>query len=343
MTVFYVDISSFQSGINLAGWHAVAVKASQGTGYTDPGWGTFRTHAATVGAYFFGYHFLEQGNGSGQADHYFSVAGRTPCMIDFEPTTGSNPQLSDAQAFCDRLRARGGVCNLVYLPRWYWGNLGQPSLNGLANRHLHLVSSQYTGYSDSGPGWAPYGGMVPAVWQYTSTMRTGGFSQVDCNAYKGTFAQLQALVGGGTPQPSPTPPAPLKPPPAGEVVVPDVSGKSAGGAHNALVSAHLVPTAPAGQQPGQICTFTSPGAGTDAKASSSVTISASTAPEIQVNASGSWVQLAQKDLNKANAGLKVDGSFGAATLAAVETFQGNHGLGVDGVVGPATWTKLGNL
>jgi peptidoglycan hydrolase-like protein with peptidoglycan-binding domain len=348
MTVFYVDISSFQSGINLSGWHAVAVKASQGTGYTDPGWGTFRTHAATVGAYFFGYHFLEQGNGSGQADHYFAVAGKTPCMIDFEPTTGSNPQLADAQAFCDRLRSRGGVCNLVYLPRWYWGNLGQPSLNGLSGRNLHLVASQYTGYSDSGPGWAPYGGMVPAVWQYTSTMRTGGFAQVDCNAFKGTFAQLQALVGGGSPQPAPAPaPAPAPPQPApvpaGDVVVPFVTGKSAGGAHNALVAARLVPSAPAGQTPGQITLGITPKEGTDVKASSIITINAGTPPTVQLGDKSQWSWCVQYDLNRVNAHLSTDGSFGAATQAAVESFQSTHGLNQDGVVGPLTWAKLGGL
>jgi len=32
ITVYYIDISSFQAGINLSGWHAVAAKATQGTG-----------------------------------------------------------------------------------------------------------------------------------------------------------------------------------------------------------------------------------------------------------------------------------------------------------------------
>ena len=154
-------LSNYQRGINLRGWHAVCAKASEGTGYTDPSFGTFRTHAAGAGAFFFGYHFLHAGNGAGQADHYFGAAGRTPCMIDLEPTSGSNPSLADAEHFCDRLRAHGCACNMLYLPRWYWGNMGQPALGGLAQRHLHLVSSAYTAYNDHGPGWAPYGGMVP--------------------------------------------------------------------------------------------------------------------------------------------------------------------------------------
>lgn len=343
MTVYYIDISSFQQGINLSGWHAVAVKATQGTGYTDPLWSTFRTNAATAGAFFFGYHFLEAGNAAAQADHYFGNAGKTPCMIDFEPTTGSNPSVADAEEFCDRLRSHGCPCNLVYLPRWYWGNLGSPGLSGLSSRSLKLVSSEYTSYSDSGPGWVPYGGMTPEVWQYTSTMRTGGQSAVDANAYKGTFAQLQAMISGSTTAPGGvTASAPVLVP-AGDVVVPNVTGKSAGAAHNALAGAKLVPTAAAGQTASQIVTGTSPAAGADAKLSADVAIIAADPVTVQQGSSGSWVRIAQHDLNKSNAGLATDGNFGPATAAAVEHFQSTHSLSADGAVGPVTWAALGNL
>jgi GH25 family lysozyme M1 (1,4-beta-N-acetylmuramidase) len=337
VTVYYIDISSYQAGINLAGWHAVCSKITQGTGYTNPYWTRFKGSAANVGAAFYGYHVLEAGNGAGQADHYFANAGRLPCMIDFEPST-TRPGMGDCVAFCDRLRSRGGVCNMVYLPRWYWQQIGSPSLSPLINRHLHLVSSQYTGYSDSGPGWNAYGGMTPDVWQYTSSMKTGGFSQVDCNAYKGSFAQLAAMFGGQqAPAPAPSPP------PAGMVVVPDCRGKNAGDAHNRLLSAHLVPTAAAGQRPNQVCISTSPAIGSDVKPNTAVTIIAGDAPVLRQGSLGAWVPIAQHDLNKANAGIATDGNFGPATAAAVHTFQASHGLNADSVVGPATWAKLGSL
>ena len=47
--------------------------------------------------------------------------------------------------------------------------------------------------------------------------------------------------------------------------------------------------------------------------------------------SGEDVKLLQKAL-----GVKVDGSFGAATDLAVKNFQGSHGLAIDGLVGPTT-------
>lgn len=36
----------------------------------------------------------------------------------------------------------------------------------------------------------------------------------------------------------------------------------------------------------------------------------------------------------------IDGTFGAGTKAAVESFQQGEGLAVDGIVGPATWGAL---
>lgn len=342
MAVFYIDISSFQAGINLNGWHAVASKVTQGTGYTNPYWQRFKGQAANAGAYFFGYHFLTAGNGAGQADYYFSRAGKLPCMIDLEPTGSSHPGIGDGAAFCDRLRSHGGICNMLYLPRWWWQQLGSPSLNPFIQRRLHLVSSVYTSYSDGGPGWGSYGGMSPDVWQYSSTMRTGGFSAVDANAYKGTFAQLAAMVGGSAPPPLPGP-VPVHVTPAGMVTVPDCAGKTAGASHDRLLAAHLVPAAAAGQKAAQICTATGPAIGSDARPGAQVTIIAGDAPVLRAGINGAWTHLAQHDLNKANAGIATDGAFGGATTAAVEHFQGTHQLTADGVVGPATWAKLGAL
>jgi GH25 family lysozyme M1 (1,4-beta-N-acetylmuramidase) len=205
MTIFYPDVSSYQTGISFAGCVIAMVKATEGTDYINPDYAAAKTRAAKAGAYFCAYHFLHAGNGAGQASYAHSVVGSDiPLMIDFEPeynsdgTIASAPQVSDAVDFINEYRALGGKTYLLYLPHWYWeGNLGQASLVSVIDLGMLLVSSDYTTYSDTGPGWAPYGGMTPVVWQYTSSATLNGVTNVDMNAYKGTLADFKAQVTTG--------------------------------------------------------------------------------------------------------------------------------------------------
>lgn len=227
MTIEYPDVSNFQSAMTLAaGTVAVCAKASEGTGYTDPYFGHYKAEAARLNAVFFGYHFLHQGNGAAQADHCFAVTGPgINIMIDQEPTGSSNPTVQDAVDFAVRYRSLGGLCTVDYLPRWYWGNLGSPGLSAFAANSLGLVSSSYTAYSDSGPGWSPYGGLTPDIWQYTDRQPYSG-QAVDFNAFRGTVDQLKTLLGYAHATPPPPPPAV----PPGEIfmdlisVTPDPTG-----------------------------------------------------------------------------------------------------------------------
>jgi GH25 family lysozyme M1 (1,4-beta-N-acetylmuramidase) len=205
MTIFYPDVSSYQTGISFAGSVIAMVKATENNDYTNPDYAAAKVRAAKAGAYFCAYHFLHGGNGAGQASYAHGVVGgEVPLMIDFEPTYNSNgtiasaPQISDAVEFINKYRSLGGTVYLLYLPHWYWaGNLGQASLAPLIDLGMLLVSSDYTGYSNTGPGWAPYGGMTPVIWQYTSTATLNGVKNVDMNAYRNTLADFKAQVTTG--------------------------------------------------------------------------------------------------------------------------------------------------
>jgi peptidoglycan hydrolase-like protein with peptidoglycan-binding domain len=205
MTIFYPDVADYQAGISFSGCVIAMVKATENIDYTNPDYAAAKVRAANAGAYFCAYHFLHAGNGAGQASYAYSRVGSgIPLMIDFEPTYNSNgtiasaPQISDAVDFINEYRALGGTVHLLYLPHWYWqGNLGQVSLSPVIDLGMLLVSSDYTGYSDNGPGWAAYGGMTPAIWQYTSSAALNGVSNVDMNAYQGTLADFQSQVSTG--------------------------------------------------------------------------------------------------------------------------------------------------
>jgi GH25 family lysozyme M1 (1,4-beta-N-acetylmuramidase) len=228
LTIYLPDVSVYQAGINLAGAQAVAIKCTQGTNYYSPAYVAQAANADNHGVFRLGYHFMAHGSGSAQADLFYGHAGKTPAMADCEPTYGSAgeivsaPTISDVCTFVDRLRARGGIIWWVYLPRWWWQQLGEPSLEPLIERGLLLWSSDYTDYSDSNAaaGWQDYGGMAVHVWQYSETTPFGGISEVDSNAFRGSkyagkqdrasnaacraeFIEL-SRTGHATPAPAPT-------------------------------------------------------------------------------------------------------------------------------------------
>lgn len=192
MTVFYPDYSSFQGAATVPdGTPAVVAKATEGTYYIDADFGHYKTEAARVHAAFSGYHFLKADiDPAAQALYYWNFAGSTPCMLDVETENSSKPTLDQVLTFMSALRGHGGRVWGAYIPKWYWGVVGG-DLGRLRADGAVLVSSDYTSYSDSGPGWAPYGGAAPTMWQYTST-------PIDMNAFKGTALELAAIINGAS-------------------------------------------------------------------------------------------------------------------------------------------------
>lgn len=206
MAIFYPDISGFQAGISLHNALAVCCKVTEGTDYVNPDYERAKANAGANGTFFFAYHFLHAGNAAAQAEWCFKHNGKTPLMLDFEPIPGkSDPTLVDALSFIDNYRHLGGVIWLLYLPHWYWQEIGSPSLSYFRSRGLRLVSSDYIGFS-TGAGWNAYGGMTPSIWQYSDSIQFNGFS-VDFNAYKGTLAELKSIVQTGKLPPVPPPPS----------------------------------------------------------------------------------------------------------------------------------------
>ena len=204
-TIFFPDVSHYDLGRGVrleSGTVAVIAKSTHGTRFLDSGYGPFKSQAATVGAYFTTYHWLNHGSGAAQADYCFAAVGSTPVMVDAEDTsanTGYNGALvvGDIVDFVTRLRRIGGVCNLCYLPHWYWqNNMGSPDLSPLGALGVGLVSSYYTTYSDTGPGWNGYGGLPVAQWQYSDNLPYGG-SYTDFNAYLGPIEAYKQFTSAG--------------------------------------------------------------------------------------------------------------------------------------------------
>lgn len=187
MTIHFHDVSSYQGDYHPTG--PTIAKATEGTGFTDPRFATTRQRTIAGGWPFLGYHFLRSGQIAQQVAHAAAVVGKgQPLMLDVETANdGSFPSFAEVLQF---VAGWPGIVSLAYIPQWFWaGKWHSPSLAPLASRGVGLISSAYTAYSDTGPGWHPYGGMTPVIWQHTST-------PIDTNAYKGTQAQLGAVFAG---------------------------------------------------------------------------------------------------------------------------------------------------
>lgn len=210
MTLFGHDVSSYNPNYQPVAGELVIVKASEGAHTHDSSWPVLSARVKAKGAFLLGYHFLHSDSSpQAQAANTASVPGvkGVPLMVDVEVEGLSRPTIGECAAYVDAARALGLDPRLVYLPRWYWQSIGSPSLQPLIDRGLHLVSSaypqqgHYTG--DSGSGWAPYGGMTPLIWQYSSV-------PLDGDAFRGTLPQLKAALGLA-PTPKPVPPVPVLP------------------------------------------------------------------------------------------------------------------------------------
>ncbi len=208
--IHFPDLSAYQKGISLEGALAAALKATEGTNWLSSDFEPAVLRASNAGAWPFAYHFLRQGNPAGQAEWCYAHVREMPLMLDWEPAGTSRPSLADARSFIDEYRELGGHVYALYHPNWYWQQIGKPSLQAFIDRKMSLWSSNYVAYTEDGPGWLPYGGMTPRIWQWTSSRLFNG-QPVDFNAFKGTLHELQELISGGPVPEQPSAPAPQFP------------------------------------------------------------------------------------------------------------------------------------
>jgi lysozyme len=228
MTLFGVDISNnnfggyenpdlgaataFVNALPGEGFSWVEAKCSQGSDFIDPTWSTIYAAAQANGLAAVAYHYIDTSAAAGQAQTCLQALGGAdvPVMFDFEDDSGS---YENYQAVLAAFQAAGINVALSYIPEWYWEDDGDPSLDsvvGLVSSAYPIVGSDYasTLYEEaggnSGEGWNGYGGATPVIWQFTDAALVAGIT-VDANAFQGTLAELQTLLGATVTQPSTDP------------------------------------------------------------------------------------------------------------------------------------------
>ncbi len=128
-----------------------------------------------------------------------------PCwfwQVDLEKWSYDNVPAAEGEAFADIIEAKTGRKAVIYASKGQYDN----ALNGTSHQlwnanygnnnvgHYRQIYANRGG--DSGAGWVNYSGRMPIFWQYGSRTTIGSQSTCDANAFRGTLAQLRALLEG---------------------------------------------------------------------------------------------------------------------------------------------------
>ena len=233
------DVASYQhpSGYSID-WGAAGatsgaafaiIKATEGTGYTNPyfrgDYSAVRSRGLARGAYHFARPSLKAGSAVAQADYFVRVAGKfnlrgdLPPALDLEVTGGLKPAELTAwvATFLKRVKATTGRTPMVYTSPYFWTH-SMGNSTAFRSYPLWLASWSSKAPTSLPGGWSRY-----TFWQYTNAGKVSGISgRVDMNVFNGTRAALWALANGApaakpAPKPAPAPqpaPAPKPAPPS---------------------------------------------------------------------------------------------------------------------------------
>lgn len=206
------DVSNWQgavdwSAVRGAGHEFAILKATEGTGYADPGVDVNRARAHASGMAAVGlYHFARGGDPVAEANFFSAHVGPLAAdefpVLDWEISPPGTDPVAWCAAYCDTVRARLGKLPVIYLngprvARSDWSPLvamgvrlwlAGDGVNAAYDNDPKLVTVQWWGQ--------------PALKQYSETGRVPGIDgAVDLNVFYGTKTDLTAFAAGNTPEP----------------------------------------------------------------------------------------------------------------------------------------------
>lgn len=223
MTLNGIDISSYQSGIDLTvvPCDFVIIKATQGTGYVNPDCDRAYQQAKRAGKLRGTYHYVGGGNAVAEADYYVNnIKGYIKdglLAIDWEAEqNGAWGNEAYLEQLVRRVIERTGVKPLIYSMASRYAQVAAVA----KKLDCGLWIAEYADMNPTGYQAHPWreGAYGCAIRQYASTGRLNGWGgDLDLNIAYMTRDQWAKYVNpGGKPAPAPAKPAPApaKPAPA---------------------------------------------------------------------------------------------------------------------------------
>lgn len=205
-----LDISHHQDlSLNLAqckrdGVAAVLLKAGEGNTFVDNEFAANLAEARAAGLLAGAYWYVR--SGATAAQHVAAIQRVVPAgMVVIPDVESGSGGVALVREIVRLLLAAGYRVPWTYLPRWYWQQIGSPSLVGLpplwSSRYPDNVVGTLASEWAAVPAsyWNGYGGLSVGLLQFTSSARIAGYQPLDASAFRGTYIQLAAQFGGSSP------------------------------------------------------------------------------------------------------------------------------------------------
>ena len=222
-----LDVSHYEPTVDWAkvkasGREFAFMKATEGTGYTDPSFTMHWANSKAAGLLRGAYHFHRVDvDPIAQADHFLSVVGKIEpgdmIMLDVEDAAHGGTASSitaNVKACIEHIASKAGHVPVLYTGMWYWtGHMGTPTGFSKYPMFMAAYPSAYSSYtSGSYCPTIPNDFSTWAFWQYSDgdpSVTAGippmpGIGQgCDRDVFNGTLAELKAFAGvptgaGGT-------------------------------------------------------------------------------------------------------------------------------------------------
>ena len=203
-----IDIASYQAGLDFSKVPCdfAIIKATQGTGYTNPDCVRAVEQAMSLGKGVGVYHYISGGNAVAEADFFINSIlnwiGKVMICLDWEPDQNSAwGDESYLEQVINQVIARTGVPPMIYAPASRYNEVAP-----VANRNnCGLWIAQYADKNPTGYQNTPWneGAYTCAIRQYSGSGRLNGWNgDLDLDKFYGSLDDFRKYYGSSSSAPS---------------------------------------------------------------------------------------------------------------------------------------------
>lgn len=203
-----IDIASYQAGLDFSKVPCdfAIIKATQGTGYTNPDCVRAVEQAMSLGKGVGVYHYISGGNAVAEADFFINSILNWICkvMICLDWELDQNSAWGDEsylEQVINQVIARTGVPPMIYTPASRYNEVAP-----VANRNnCGLWIAQYADMNPTGYQNTPWneGAYTCAIRQYSGSGRLNGWNgDLDLDKFYGSLDDFRKYYGGSSSAPS---------------------------------------------------------------------------------------------------------------------------------------------